>query len=159
MSDVEILPKISVKTVGADGAAAKVYKKDVPLMRVWGQARNIKATTGNDGSPVFGLTGAFRATNIAEKKEFASAVLYLPGGILEMILDPLEQILNGDDKAAKQNGVEFAFDIFSLPATNKAGYTFKAASLIESRQTDPLAAMTEALGKQALPALPKAPGS
>lgn len=151
----ELLPKISVKTVGADGAIAKVTKTKTPLMRIIGVARNIKSATGQNGDPVFGLTGQFEATNIRDGKVYNSAVCYLPNGILELVMDPLEAVLNGEDRVAKSQGIQFAMDIFAVPDSNKSGYTFTAAMISEALQADPLEALKATIGQAALPKMPK----
>lgn len=157
MSDQEItlLPKMSIKTMGANGAIVLVTKAKTPVIRVYGVARNIKSATGANGDPVFGLTGQFEGLNIADKTKFQSSVLYLPNGIQELIMDPLEAILNGDDKLAKSQGVQFALDIFAVPDSNKAGYTFNAAFASDVGRADPLEAMRASLKSTPLPALPK----
>ncbi len=153
----DLVGKLTLKTMGCNGAVATVTKEKTPLARIMGIARNIKAATGQNGDPVFGLTGQFEGTNIQDGKVFNSAVCYLPGGILELILDPLEAILNGDDKQAKVNGVAFALDIFAVPDTNKSGYTFVAERLGEQLQADPLAALKAQIGEITMPKFPALP--
>jgi len=150
-----ILPKMSIKTLGANGAVVLVTKTKTPLVRIKGIARGIKVANGNDGSPVFGMTGQFIGLNIADGTEFESGVLYLPGGINEMFLSPLEAALNEDKSAT----IKFALDLFAVPATNKAGYSFEAASLIAATNVDPFAEMSAEADKTAIPAMPKLPGA
>lgn len=154
-TEVTLLPKMSIKTMGANGAIVHVTKTKTPVIRVYGVARNIKSATGSNGDPVFGLVGQFEGINIADKTTYQSSVLYLPNGIQELIMDPLEVILNGDDKLAKAQGVQFALDIFAVPDGNKAGYTFNAAFASDVGRADPLEAMRKSLKSAALPALPK----
>jgi len=153
----ELVGKLTLKSMGCNGAIVLVTKARTPLARIIGIARNIKAATGNNGDPVFGLTGQFQGVNIQDGKEFASAVAYLPNGILELIMDPLEAVLNGDDKAAKAAGIPFALDVFAVPDGNKAGYTFTAEIVGENLQADPLAALKAQIGDKALPKFPALP--
>lgn len=152
----ETVLKLTLKTMGCEGAIVKVTKEKTALARIIGVARNIKTANGQNGDPVFGLTGTFEGVNLIDGKNFQSAVCYLPSGLIEMIMDPLEVILNGDDKAAKAQGVTFAMDVFALPDGNKAGYTFSADMLNKPVQADPLAALKETLAGKALPARSKA---
>lgn len=153
----ELVGKLTLKSMGCQGAIVLVTKAKTPLARIVGIARNIKAATGNNGDPVFGLTGQFEGTNIQDGKIFKSAVAYLPNGILELILDPLEAVLNGEDKVAKANGIPFALDIFAVPDGNKAGYTFTAEIVGKNLQADPLAALKAQIGEQAMPKFPALP--
>lgn len=157
-SSLKIEPKLSIKTMGAKPDMVKLADDAdarYPLVRVIGVARGIKSATGNNGDPVFGLTGQFQGTNLKTGEKSVSGVLYLPGGILELIMDPVEAILNGDDRVAKQAGVKFAMDIFSVKASNPAGYSFSANNLIDTAQVNPLAEIEGAVGSMKAPAFPK----
>lgn len=154
----KILPKMSIKTLGANPKAASVNlekekAKRVPMVRIMGIARGIKAAVGNDGDPVFGLTGQFEGVNIETGETAQSGVLYLPSGIQELIQDPLESAINAGDKTA---AVQFAVDLYAVSATNKAGYSFEADNLAAPEREDPFAALRTALEGKKLPALPKA---
>ncbi len=140
-----ILPKMSIKTLGGNpNLAAKGENepaKRVLMCRVFGEARGIKAATGNNGDPVFGLTGQFTGINAADGKEYQSGVLYLPSGVQELIQDTLEKEINdGNAKAV----VEFALDLFAVSATNKAGYSFAAESPIPPTKSDAQARLAAA---------------
>lgn len=144
-----IVPKLSIKTMEANGAIVLATKTRTPLVRVQGIANGIKVATGNDGAPVFGLSGIFRGTNIQTGKVYQSGVLYLPAGIGEMFISPLELAL-ADDKRAS---MRLALDLFAVESTNKAGYSFEAESLIAGVNTiADLVKETEALP---LPEMPK----
>lgn len=94
-----------------------------------------------DGKPVMRDTG--------EKIEVRSGVCYLPGGIQEMIEGELARVREHDPKAT----VSFGIDLFALKDTNKAGYTFKAETRVETAERDPLdMLMNAATGAAALPA-------
>jgi hypothetical protein len=151
---MEIIGKISLKTVGGNPALAAVLKSKVPMCRIWGKASNIKTAVGQNGDPVFGLAGSFMALNYQDQKEFQSGVCYLPGGIQELIQEPLEALLNSGERGG---AVEFALDVFAIPATNKAGYSFAAETLTEISADDPMVKMKKALEAKALPTFPKIP--
>lgn len=158
---VKIEPKLSIKTMGAKPDMVKLAEEAdarYPLVRIIGVARGIKSATGNNGDPVFGLTGQFQGTNLKTGEKSVSGVLYLPGGILELIMDPVEAILNGDDRVAKQAGVKFGLDLFSVKAANPAGYSFSATNLIDTAQVNPLAEIESAVSGTAAPAFPKIGG-
>lgn len=147
----KILPKMSVKTLGANPKkAAAGDNLRIPLIRVLGVASGIKAATDARGDPVFGLTGQFEGTNIETGETAQSGVLYLPGGIQELLQGPLETAI-ADDKNAR---IQFAYDIFAVSASNPAGYSFEAENLIEVEREDPFAAMRAELATKSLPKLP-----
>lgn len=77
---------------------------------------------------------------------FRSGVLYLPSGIH----DRLAAALKGDDAQP----VKFAIEIYTVKASNPAGYSYEARALTETQVSDPLAEMRAQLqGK--VKALPK----
>lgn len=127
------------------------------LARIMGTARGLKLATDTSGNPVFGLTGQFlamvRDTGGGPDKEFQSGVLYLPGGLQEMVQSPLEAGIDGGDKAT---AISFALDLFAVKAPNKAGYSFAADLKGDAAQADPFAAMRARFEGEAakLPALP-----
>lgn len=169
----EFVAKLSVKTMGCNAKLATVGEgeaaKRIPMIRIMGIAGGIKVAEGQDGDPVFGLTGQFEGVNIANGKVYRSGVCYLPAGIQELIQDPLEQEIDdaAGGKSTGEGGVEivrakravqpirFAFDIFAVTATNKAGYSF-AATEVGSNPTrvDPFAEMRQVAQTVELPKLP-----
>lgn len=130
-----ILSKITAKGIGADAAKGKTGR--VHLYRVYGKAGGIKVAEGKDGDAVYGLVGDFRAINPEEpNRVYQSGILYLPGGINEMVVQAVNTG-NVDDKGRPvYNEVKFAFDIFSKPATNPAGYQFEAQAIVDAKETD-----------------------
>ena len=145
----KILPKMSVKTLGSNPKAAATLKdgERLHLIRVLGVASGIKAAVDTRGEPVFGLTGQFEGTNVATGENAQSGVLYLPGGIQELLQGPLEQAI-ADDKNAR---IQFAFDIYAVKASNPAGYSFEAENLVDVEREDPFAAMRADLPKLPAP--------
>lgn len=166
---MEVLGKLSIATMNCKPKRAH---KDVdniktPLARIMGTASGLKSAVDQRGEPVFGLTGSFLGINIAEGLQagqdgkdadfgqYRSGVLYLPGGIQELIQAPLEKALNDPDKAvANSAAIEFAMDLFAIPANNPAGYSFVATLLGEAAQADPFANIRQRVGDAKLPALP-----
>lgn len=115
---VAFLPKLTVATLGTVPARAKAEKKRVHLARVMGIATGTKLKADQAGEPIVAIIGTFEGKNIETGDTAQSSVLYLPGGIQEVI----EAAVDGrEDKNA---GVPFALDIFSKPDNNKAGYTY-----------------------------------
>jgi len=166
---MEVLGKLSIATMNCKPKRAH---KDVdniktPLARIMGTASGIKPALDQRGEPVYGLTGAFLGINIAQGLEagkddkpadfgnYRSGILYLPGGIQELIQAPLETALNSPDKETASNAaIEFAMDIFAVPANNPAGYSFVATLLGDAAQADPFAGIKSKIGEAKLPALP-----
>lgn len=149
MESQNVLTKMSVKTLKCTPALAGIEKRQVPMARIIGTARGIKEAVGNDGSAVFGMTGNFHGVNIATGFEAVSGVLYLPGGIAEMVLEPLDAALDKD----KTSSISFAFDIFAEPSDNKAGYSYSAQNLMAATQIDPFAEIKSAISSFEVPKL------
>lgn len=164
---MEALGKLSIATMGTRPKRAAADNIKTPLCRVMGTARGLKSAIDTNGDPTFGLTGSFLGINVAQALlagkennptdygQYTSGVLYLPGGIQELIQSPLEALLSDADKAkADAAAIEFALDLFAVPSTNKAGYSFTATLLGEAAQSDPFAAIKARVGEVKLPALP-----
>lgn len=153
--EISIVTKMSIKTLGCNPGEAKVRGGDVPVARFMGMARGIKETTGNNGDPTYALTGAFEGINLQNGRKFRSAVLYLPGGIQELILQPLDDALSGTAQAPADPtaSLSFAFDIYSFPATNPAGYSYRAVDLVIAGRADPLADLKSQIANKPLPVL------
>lgn len=160
-------------TIASMNTRPKRAHKDVnniktPLCRIMGTATGLKAALDTKGETVFGLTGQFLGINVDQAAahakdpkenpddgEYTSGVCYLPGGIQELIQTPLEALLNSEDKVTANNAsLEFAMDLFAVPATNAAGYSFEGALLGQMGQADPFAAIKAKVGDTKLPALP-----
>lgn len=79
------------------------------------------------------FTGEFRGIN-EHGEEFAAPVCYLPA--------PADGLLEAAVNAAEGKGVNFAFDFFVVPnATSILGYDWKVKPLLDTRPSDPLAAL------------------
>lgn len=136
------LPKISVATLGCVSARAKAEGKRIHLARIMGIITGTKMKTDQAGEPIVAVIGTFEGTNIETGKTAQSSVLYLPGGIQEV----LETAADGRQDASV--GIPFALDVFSLPATNKAGYTYDVAFIQKpAGAVDPLEALRAAVAE------------
>ena len=169
---MEIIPKITMKTIDAQPAPRSVeVKKD--LAHIYGRADRV-----NEGQTVYGIfhkyKGLFKAVNLETGEAFQSSNLLLPE-IADALL--LEGMLAagatlGKEKTAKDaeqagervkgDPVEFAICIGVIPQDSKdgtgRGYQFTAKPLFESQAADPLASIEAKI--KALPApAPKAEDS
>jgi len=144
--------KLTAKTLGWDrikigGAVQKVPADGgrVLLGRFAGIVSGLKQTIhGDTGEVQNGLKGQFRGLSALNAKgeivevgkgEIVTAgVCYLPGGIQEMIEGALAAAQENDARAT----VQFALDLYAIPATNKAGYSFDADTRIQAEEADPL---------------------
>lgn len=107
--------------------------------------KNVMKDTGNkdaNGAPVFEDTG--------EPIRVTSGVCYLPGGIQEMLEGALAKAKEKDAKAT----ISFGIDLYTVKDTNKAGYTFKAITRVETTESDPLDLLLEQATTAAAAALP-----
>lgn len=147
--DKAILSKLTIATMGCNSGQAKVDQKEVPVARFVGRARGIKEAKGKDGEAVFALSGSFEGTNLQNGRTFASGTLYLPGGVQDLILASLDAALDADATAS----LDFAFDVYSFPAPNAAGYSYRTIDLFPATRVDPLAELKSALEAKPLPRL------
>lgn len=144
--------KLTAKTLGWDRVAIGAEVKKVPaeggrvlLGRFAGIVSGLKQTVNADtGEVQNGLKGQFRGLSTRDAKgeivgigkgeTVTAGVCYLPGGIQEMIEGTLDAAKEDNEKAT----VQFAIDLYAIPATNKAGYSFDADTKIEAEEADPL---------------------
>lgn len=138
MSNTAIVTKMTIKTINCnakDGSDGKTL-----LCRMYGIASGIKSAEGKDGDLLFGLTGDFRAVNAKEPdKIYQSGVMYLPGGVNEMLVAAVDTGEVTDKGKPIYSEVKFAIDIYSKPATNPAGYQFECVPVIDVVETDAMA--------------------
>lgn len=133
------LPKMTVATLGTVPARAKAEKKRVHLCRIIGSASSTKLKTDQAGEPIVAIVGNFEGTNVETGAVAQSSVLYLPGGIQEVIENAVD---SRDDKNA---AVPFALDVFAKPDNNKAGYTYDVEFIQKPQgRLDPLEALRTA---------------
>lgn len=152
MAAQKLSGKLTAKALGWDrnkiGTAVSKVPADggrVLLGRIVGIVSGLKQTVNNDtGEIQNGLKGQFRGISaITEKGDVLTApegakitagVCYLPGGIQEMLEGALAAAQESDAKAT----VQFGLDLFAIPSTNKAGYSFDADNLVAADAVDPL---------------------
>lgn len=145
---MELVGKLSPKAMGWDRNKIGTEVAKVPadggsvnLGRIVGVVSGLKQTVnGETGDIQTGLKGNFRGISSLEgKPAVTSGVCYLPGGIQEMLEGALASAKENDPRAT----VSFAIDLFAIPATNKAGYSFKADNIVEAGATDPLQSLLD----------------
>jgi len=163
--------KLTAKTLGWDRNAIGMATSAVPavggrvlLGRIVGIVAGLKQIVNADTGEISnGLKGQFRG--VSSKKDadgneisVTAGVCYLPGGIQDMIegaLSAAQDTANGGNSRAT---VQFGIDLYAIPATNKAGYSFDADSLVSATEADPLAMLLDmAAGAPALDAPEAAP--
>ena len=138
---MEITRKITIAGInGVRGGFAVKEGDPVSLIaRVMGLARRVEVKTTTYGDSLK-FVGEFRAIN-ADGEEFAGPVIYLP--------KPADELLSAALVEAGEKGVQFAFDIFIESVPKKTpldrGYQFKVKPLLDTKPSDPLAAMMAAL--------------
>jgi hypothetical protein len=149
-----IVSKLSGATLGCDPliVKGKANGTKAPMYRVMGRATGIKEAKDTNGEAIYGLTGSFEGTNLLTGVVMRSGVAYLPPGIHDMILEPLDKEIASSENGAPV-ALEFAFDIFAVAAPNKSGYTYEAQDLIPATRKDPFSDMKAQLEGVAMPAL------
>ena len=149
---MQVLPKMSVKTLGSDPSEAKKTGKEVKLSRVYGIADHIIAKQDRDGNPITGIGGQFEGVNYTTGEKARSSILYLPGGIHEGIVGAVDTgELDAKDKPVFAS-VRFALEIIATPSSNPHGYSYKAVHLMDAEEDNPLAELAGSL-----PDMPKVP--
>ena len=160
--------KLTAKALGWDRNAIGPAVAKVPadggrvhLGRVVGIVSGLKHTVNGDtGEIQNGLKGQFRGLStrtdkgeiveVGKGQAVTAGVCYLPGGIQEMIEGALAAAQESDARAT----VQFAIDLYAIPATNKAGYSFDAENLVEASESDPLDTLLSSAATVAAAALP-----
>lgn len=141
-----ILPKLTVKDIGCNAKAAAALPKmgeRVALARFYGVANGVKVKEDKrSGEFHSALKGTFRAKVTQEGVDthgqtFSSGLLYLPGGIHELIEAPIMAA----EAAGETAEVKFMVDIWGVRNGNAAGFSYGATVLGEPAQVDPLAEM------------------
>lgn len=141
---VNIIAKLSVKTMGCNPALGKEGR--VHIARIFGVANGIKIAKGTNGDILYGVTGDFRGQRPDKPGEtWQSGVLYLPAGINELVLNAVDTgEVDKNDKPVYAE-IQFAFDVFSKPASNPAGYQYEATPIVDAKETDKMAELAAAL--------------
>ena len=149
---MEVLSKMSVKTLGGDPARAKKEGKEVPLCRIYGIADHIIAKQDRDGNPITGIGGNFEGVNYETGAKARSGVMYLPAGIHEQIVGAVDTGVLDDKDRPVYSSVRFGLEIVAVPASNPHGYSYKAKHLMDAAEDDPLSELADSLPD--MPALP-----
>jgi len=137
---MQLLTKLSAKKL--IGKIEKPTKKTA-LFRVLGIATGVKTGESTYG-PWVAFLGQFRAIRNSDNEVFQAGQCFLPAMASNLMLPVVNQ--HGD------TGVEFAFDIGVVPAENAIGYEYFAEPIVESGETDALAALQKKVDAKALPA-------
>lgn len=137
-SETKILSKITLKNTGCKPLRAKLEEKQVPLCQIYGVAGGTKVKVDNKGEAFESIVGDFECVNLETNEAYRSGVLYLPGGLHDM----LASAFTGENKATN---VEFAIEISSRPASNPIGYEYVARQLVKADRADPLDALRNKL--------------
>lgn len=145
MNDISETSKLTVKQLG-NPKRASVDNVDVVLGVIFGRATGTKVKLDGAGNAHEAILGQFEGRSADGKTVVRSAMLYLPSGLHEGIVEKL--------KAMDGAPAEFAVEIKAMPASNPAGYSYGMRNLVQmSVADDPLAAIRQAAGfGAALPA-------
>lgn len=164
---MELVGKLSPKALGWDriaiatavGKVAADGSQPVLLGRFVGVVTGLKPIENEKtGDVSYGLKGSFKAvSSVADAngvlKEVRSGVCYLPGGIQDIVEAAWLAASEKDEK--KRASIQFAMDIYAIPAANAAGYTFKADNIVDAQAGDATdAIMVAAQGVKPMPGLP-----
>lgn len=147
VNKMDIVQKLTVKSMGWDRGeiltAVKKTKADGTEKTLIGRfggivtslRQSVDAETGDIRS---GLKGEFRGIS-SKGAVLTSAICYLPGGLQALAESSLEKAQSVNERAT----VEFMMDVFAIPDTNKAGYTFTGETIVEANSVDHLSKMFE----------------
>lgn len=136
---MQLLTKISAKKLIGKIA---IPTEKTPLFRVLGIASGSKTGESNYG-PWTSFVGQFRAIRNSDGEVFQAGQCFLPAMATNLMLPVVEQ--HGS------TGVEFAFDVGVVPASTAIGYEYFAEPIVESGETDALAALQKKVDMRALP--------
>lgn len=150
MTEISETSKLTVKQLG-NPKRASVDNTDVVLGTIFGRATGMKVKVDGAGNAHEAIVGTFEGRSADGKTIVRSAMLYLPGGLHESIVERIKE-MNGAP-------AEFAVEIKAMPAANPAGYSYGMRSLVPMTATsDPLAAIRAAAGFGEQLSLPAAEG-
>ena len=130
--------KLVVKNIGNPRAVTALPQGQDKLFlgTMMGVAEKLIARADAAGNMFTGLAGTFEGIPSDPNMDtIKSGVCFLPAGIMEMISTPLAEAAEKGE-AIK---VGFAFECYSLKATNAAGYEYGFESAADAQAVDPLA--------------------
>lgn len=144
-SNTEFASKLTVKTLGCEPAKVKDLPEGqtkLPIARFYGIAYDAKTQDNPDfGTVDIFFQGDFEGINMQNGDVLRSAKMYLPKGVTDILEGALKQAKAKDKNAS----VSFAFEIRAVKGSNKIGYTYEAATLMNPEQEDPLKKMRATL--------------
>jgi hypothetical protein len=141
----DFVSKLTIKTLGCNPAKVKDLPEGqtkLPLARFYGIAQDTKTQDNREyGTVDTFFQGDFEGVNMQNGDILRSAKMFLPKGITDILETSLKTAKAKDKNAS----VSFAFEVRSVKATNKSGYTYEAATLMAPEQEDPLKKLRGAL--------------
>jgi hypothetical protein len=141
----EFASKLTIKTLGCDPSKVKGLPEGtlkLAIARFYGIAYDAKTQDNRDyGTVDTYFQGDFEGINMQDGTVLRSAKMFLPKGVTDIVEGALKQAKAKDKNAS----VSFAFEIRAVKASNKSGYTYEAATLMQPEQEDPLKKMRGAL--------------
>lgn len=180
MAKIELVGKLTAKSLGWDRAALQAATKDTKerqfIGTVVGIVNNLRQTVNDEtGDIQTGLKGNFRGVSsknlLVPKLDDkgnqvmdgtkpvmvdSGAVIMVNSGVCYLpggIQEMIEGALAQAQERDPKATVPFALDLYCIADTNKAGYTFRAETKVEPETRDPLDALLEAArAPAALPA-------
>jgi hypothetical protein len=147
---MQIVAKITVSQCGGNPGEAKAKQSRVPVLAIYGKATEVKLVDDPTRKTPDGQTkqweavgGAFQAINLQNGQEYMSGVLYLPDAFQSMLLTLVKEqnAARARRGMSEFRGIDFAFQIDAIPASNPSGYSYVLRSLLPPRKADPLAAL------------------
>lgn len=149
----KMLTKLTLKGIGCNPSKAKAENKEITLARIYGVAGGVITKEGVNGF-VSGVTGTFEAIRADDPDtRYQSGVLYLPVGIIDMLIDAVDTGEVDKNNRPIYGSVKFALELSAMPATNPIGYSYSATPLFDAEENDPLAEI-RAIAFDGLKALP-----
>ena len=132
-----MIAKITPSSIGLKPEIVKDTHKEEVLCHMLGEATGTKAKRAANGDEFIALSGKFEAINLKTGEVYRSGILFLPGGIHDM----LTEVLMAEPDAV----VSFGIALTAVPAKNPSGYSWKAQQLLERETHDPLAELRKRL--------------
>jgi hypothetical protein len=143
----KFISKLNIKAMGCNPGARPEDGSPLVLGTIYGRATSLK--TGEDkrsGNMWSALQGSFEGVNAATGDIYKSGLLFLPGGIHEII----ENAVNALEKDKPGVGVDFALEIHSVkPRSGSHTYSYQAVNLYKPTATDELEGLRQGLHARA----------
>lgn len=129
---MNLLSKISMKTIGADVEASK--EGPIALAHVLGIAKGVKTGQSTYGDWT-AFVGSFEAVNLETGEIFRAGKCFLPEIATSLLAGALTDA----------ETVQFALEIGARPAKNAVGYEYTVTPLIGPSESDELSMLKKAL--------------